>query len=97
MKGGWVYIMADRYRGTMYIGVTADLAYRMSQHRDGRGSAFVAKYKLFRLVHAEHFERIDEAIAREKALKHWLRLWKLELVEKDNPNWIDLHEHVVGA
>jgi putative endonuclease len=89
--------MADRYRGTMYIGATADLARRMSQNRDGRGSAFVTKYKLFRLVHAEHFERIDEAIAREKALKRWLRSWKIELVEKANPNWLDLYEQLIGA
>jgi putative endonuclease len=89
--------MADRYRGTMYIGVTADLAYRMWQHRNARGSIFVAKYKLHRLVHAEHFERIDEAIAREKALKRWLRSWKIELVEKANPNWLDLYEQLIGA
>ncbi len=97
MKGGWVYIVADRYRGGTYIGVTANLAARLWAHRTGRGSAFVRRYKLHRLVHAEHFERIDEAIAREKALKHWLRPWKIELIERANPNWIDLSDHLIGA
>ncbi len=97
MKGGWVYIMADRYRGTIYIGVTADLATRIWQHRAGRGSGFVRKYELFRLVHAERYERIEEAIAREKALKRWLRAWKIDLIEQPNPDWNDLYEHIVGA
>ena len=85
MKGGWVYILASDRNGTLYTGVPADLAARMMQHREGAGSAFAAKYKVFRLVHAEHFERIDEAIAREKAIKKWRRAWKLELIERANP------------
>ncbi len=64
MKGGWVYIMADRYRGTIYIGVTADLAARIHQHRTGEGSDFVNRYGLNRLVYAAHHERIEDAIAR---------------------------------
>ena len=96
-KGGWVYIMADRYRGTMYIGVTADLPGRVEQHRTGRGSRFATRYNLSRLIHAEHYERIEEAIAREKALKHWLRAWKIELIEQANPNWDDRYDQLIGA
>ena len=97
MSGGWVYLMADRYRGTIYIGVTADISRRTFQHRTGSGSRFVERYALNRLVHAEHFERIDEAIAREKAIKKWRRAWKIELIERGNPLWSDLSEHVVMA
>ena len=95
--GGWVYMMADRYRGTIYTGVTADIARRTYQHRSGGGSRFVKKYGLLRLVHAEFYERIDEAIAREKAIKKWRREWKIQLIEAGNPNWNDLFEHVIGA
>jgi putative endonuclease len=95
--GGWVYILASRRNGTLYIGVTADLPARMVQHRAGKGSGFAARYGVARLVHAEHFERIEEAIAREKALKKWRRAWKLELIERGNPEWDDLFDHIVGA
>jgi putative endonuclease len=93
MKGGWIYMMADRYRGAIYTGVTADLARRAWQHREGTGSRFVKKYEIHRLVYAERYERIDEAIAREKAIKKWRRAWKIDLIEKANPNWIDQYEH----
>ena len=90
MKGGWVYLMTDRYRGTIYIGVTADLATRIQQHSTGDGSDFVKRYGLTRLVHAEHHDRIEDAIAREKAMKAWKRAWKIELIEGVNPGWDDL-------
>ena len=89
MKGGWVYLMADRYRGTIYIGVTADLAARIQQHRTGDGSDFVNRYGLTRLVHAEHYDRIEDAIAREKAMKKWRREWKIRLIEEQNADWLD--------
>ena len=92
MRGGWVYLMANRYRGTIYTGVTGDLNRRAWQHRHGRGSQFAARYGVTRLVHVEPFERIDEAIAREKAIKKWLRAWKIELIESANPDWNDLFE-----
>ncbi|MES2904918.1 MAG: GIY-YIG nuclease family protein [Pseudomonadota bacterium] len=94
MKGGWIYIMADRYRGAMYIGVTSDLPARITANREGRGSKFCARYGLSRLVHVEEAPTIIEAIAREKALKKWNRAWKIELVEGGNPNWIDLFEYI---
>ena len=92
MRGGWVYLMANRYRGTIYTGVTGDLNRRAWQHRHGKGSEFASRYGATRLVHVEHFERIDEAIAREKAIKKWLRAWKIELIERENPDWNDLFE-----
>ena len=97
MRGGWLYMMADRYRGTIYTGVTADLPRRSYQHRTGAGSRFVKKYELLRLVYVEPYERIDEAIAREKAVKKWNRSWKIELIERANPDWLDLFEHVTNA
>ena len=94
--GGWLYMMADRYRGAIYTGVTADLARRAFQHRTGEGSRFVKKYQLLRLVHAEPFERIEDAIAREKAIKKWRRAWKIELIENANPDWRDLFDQLIG-
>ena len=94
MAGGWVYIMADRYRGTLYAGVTSDLAARIYSHREGRGSKFCARYGLTRLVHAEQAPTIEEAIAREKAIKKWNRAWKIELIEQANPDWLDLFETI---
>lgn len=94
MAGGWIYIMADRYRGTLYIGVTSDLAARVWAHRQGRGSRFCARYGLTRLVYAEPAPTIEEAIAREKAVKNWNRAWKIELIETANPDWNDLFETI---
>lgn len=92
MRGGWVYIMTNRAKGVLYIGVTANLPARVLQHRNGEGSAFCRRYKLTRLVHAEQHDSIEEAIAREKAMKAWQREWKIELVEQANPHWLDLWE-----
>ncbi|MCU0890998.1 MAG: GIY-YIG nuclease family protein [Sandarakinorhabdus sp.] len=89
-KGGWVYIMADRYRGGIYVGVTADLVRRVQQHRDGAGSEHVLRHGLTRIVHAERFDEILAAIAREKQLKRWRREWKFALIEAHNPDWRDL-------
>ncbi|MEH3105558.1 MAG: GIY-YIG nuclease family protein [Sphingomonas phyllosphaerae] len=92
MAGGWVYIMADRYRGTMYVGVTADLVARVAQHRAGKGSEFCAHYGLNRLVWTEFSEQIAACIAHEKRLKRWRREWKFALIERHNPDWLDLLE-----
>ena len=91
-KGGHVYIMANRYRGTLYIGVTSQLAARIFQHRTGDGSDFCKRYGLDRLVYAEQHDDIGNAIAREKALKKWNRDWKLRLIEEGNPEWLDLFD-----
>lgn len=90
--GGWVYIMADRYRGAMYVGVTSDLAARIHQHRSGVGSDFCARYGLHRLVWADQGNRIEDCIAHEKRLKRWRREWKFSLVEKANEDWRDLFD-----
>ena len=94
-QGGWVYIMANRYRGTLYVGSTADLAERLSQHREGRGSRFCAEHGLTRLVWAELFATMQEAMDHEKRLKRWHRAWKIELIEKANPDWRDLFDHIL--
>jgi putative endonuclease len=95
MKGGWVYIMTNRPGGVLYIGVCADLAARVAQHRDGTGSAFCRRYNLKRLVYAEPFLTIDEAIRREKAMKEWHRAWKVRRIEEVNPGWEDLWETIL--
>ena len=89
-KGGWVYIMANRYRSGMYIGVTADLIRRVWQHREGDGSIHVKEFGKTRLVYAERHVEIEPAIAREKLVKKWRRDWKFALIEADNPDWLDL-------
>jgi putative endonuclease len=94
MRGGWVYIMADRYRGTLYVGVTSDLPARAWAHRVGRGSKFCGRYGLKRLVYAEQAPTIEDAIAREKAMKKWNRAWKIALIEQANPDWVDLFETI---
>ena len=92
MMAGWVYAMADRYRGAIYIGVTTNIAARALQHRQGTGSAHCKRYGLTRLVYADQTPRIEDAIAREKAMKKWLRAWKIDLIEQANPDWHDLFE-----
>lgn len=84
--------MADRYRGTIYVGVTADLSARVTQHRQGTGSDFCQRYGLHRLVWAEHGDSIEACIAHEKRLKRWRREWKSALVERANPDWSDLSD-----
>jgi putative endonuclease len=86
----WVYIMTNRRHGTLYTGITNSLSRRVEEHRSGAGSAFVAAYGLDRLVYAEAFDTPAPAIAHEKRLKRWKRSWKLELIEKSNPEWDDL-------
>ena len=92
MRQGYVYILASKRNGTLYIGVTTDLAARIFAHRNGTGSAFTKKYGVKILVWYETYDMVTDAIQRETTLKHWLRKWKLELIEKTNPNWDDLYE-----
>jgi putative endonuclease len=96
-KGGWVYIMADRYRGGLYVGVTSNLTRRIHQHKNGEGSIHVAKYGIVRLVYAERHEEIESAITREKLIKKWQRPWKFALIEADNPDWRDLWDEWFAA
>ena len=88
--GGYVYILANRKNGALYTGVCADIRQRMVQHKAGTGSKFCAEYGIDKLVCVEFAEDIRDAIAREKAIKKWNRAWKIELIERNNPDWRDL-------
>jgi putative endonuclease len=90
-----VYMMASKYRGRIYIGVTSDLLSRVSQHRLGEGSRFTDEYWCRRLVWYEVHADMQIAIQRETSLKRYLRQWKVELIEKENSNWVDLWESIV--
>ena len=85
----FVYILASRRNGTIYVGVTSDLPGRLHKHRAGITRGFAGKYEVYRLVHYEAFADMDAAIAREKQLKAWRRGWKIALIEKENPFWED--------
>jgi putative endonuclease len=85
-----VYILASRYRGTMYVGVTNDLGRRMTEHKSGAVAGFTKQYKVTRLVYCEPYESIADARAREHSLKRWHRAWKFKLIEVENPQWRDL-------
>ena len=89
---GFVYILASKPNGTLYIGVTGDIVRRVHQHRTGEGSDFVDQYDVTRLVHVERFDDIKHVIRREKQLKAWKREWKRELIRDHNPQWHDLYE-----
>jgi len=91
----FVYILASRLHGTLYIGVTNDLRARIEQHRLGLGSEFVKRYRVHRLVYVEPYENAEDAIAREKQLKKWNRDWKIRLIEEDNLEWNDLSHLIV--
>ncbi|HKL87698.1 MAG TPA: GIY-YIG nuclease family protein [Salinibacter sp.] len=90
-KGGFVYILASKPNGTLYIGVTSDIVRRVHRHRTGEGSGFVDEHDVTRLVHLERFDDIEAAIRREKQLKAWKRDWKLDLIRENNPTWRDLY------
>ena len=92
MRGGWTYIMTNRPHGVLYIGVTADLPARVTQHRTGQGSRFCKRYGCTRLVQAERHNTILDAIAREKAMKAWPRVWKLRTIAEQNSTWADLYD-----
>jgi putative endonuclease len=94
-SGCWVYIMTNRYRGTLYVGSTTDLAARISQHRAGKGSEFCAEYGLTRLVWAERLDTIVDAKHHEQRVKRWKRDWKIDLIEKGNPDWEDQFDQII--
>jgi putative endonuclease len=92
----WVYILASQPRGTLYIGVTNNILGRAEMHRAGKGSRFTSRYGVSMLVYFEEFASIEEAIQREKTLKHYLREWKIKLIEQSNPQWVDLYPGLVA-
>ena len=92
MKTYYVYILASRYRGTMYVGVTNDLSRRLSEHKTGAVPGFTKAHAVSNLVYVEEYASIADARARERQLKHWRREWKFELIEAENPRWRDLSD-----
>lgn len=91
-----VYIMTNRPRGVLYTGITSDLPGRVHQHREGVLEGFTKKYNCRRLVWFETHSDVGQAILREKRIKHWRRIWKIDLVEKLNPQWFDLWSSING-
>jgi putative endonuclease len=91
-KQYWVYILANRKHGAIYIGVTSDLDGRIYDHKNNLGSKHAQRYNIKTLVYYEEFNDIDFAIEREKRLKKWKRAWKNELIESMNADWRDLSE-----
>jgi putative endonuclease len=91
----FVYIMTNKLRGTLYIGVTNDLVRRVYEHKSGLQDGFTKKYKLKTLVYFECYEGVHFAIQREKNLKHWSKEWKIILIEKMNPEWADLYPQLI--
>ncbi|HVF82592.1 MAG TPA: GIY-YIG nuclease family protein [Sphingomicrobium sp.] len=90
VKQPCVYILTSQPYGTLYIGVTSDLVARVYQHRTGEVPGFTSRYGIVSLVRFDLLETMPEAIAREKQIKHWHRQWKINLIESENPQWIDL-------
>jgi putative endonuclease len=90
MKYCYVYILASKRRGTLYVGVTNDLTRRMYEHKNGILEGFTKKYKIHLLVYFQQCKNIESVIQREKQLKAWHRDWKIKLIEGTNPNWNDL-------
>ncbi len=91
----YVYILASKRNGTLYIGITSDLVKRVYEHKNNLVHEFTEKYNVHNLVHYETTGDVNGAIAREKQLKKWKRAWKIELIEKKNPKWKDLYFELV--
>jgi putative endonuclease len=94
-RGGWVYLITNKPNGTLYSGVTNNIARRAWEHREGVADGFTKRYELKRLVYAERHEDIGVAIQREKNIKHWPRAWKVKLILEQNPKWNDLYDQLV--
>ena len=95
MKDFYVYILASKPNGTLYIGVTNDLVRRVYGHKNDLVDGFTKQYKVHTLVYYERTDSSESAIVREKQIKKWNREWKINLIEKDNPEWQDLYEELI--
>lgn len=95
-KYSYVYILASKRNGTLYVGITSDLVKRVYEHKNDFVKGFTQRHQVHSLVYYEQFEDIKEAIAREKRLKKWNRAWKLKLIEEMNPRWEDLYYKIIG-
>ncbi|MGQ9701419.1 MAG: GIY-YIG nuclease family protein [bacterium] len=94
-KQYYVYILSNKKNGTLYTGVTNDLVRRVYEHKHNLIEGFTKKYHVHRLVYFENTENVEAAIHREKCIKKWKRAWKIELIEKSNPEWKDLYYELV--
>jgi putative endonuclease len=88
----YVYILASGRNGTLYVGMTNEIARRVHEHKQGAVEGFTKKYAVHHLVHYDTFDEMADALARERRVKRWLRKWKLDLIEKNNPTWHDLYD-----
>jgi putative endonuclease len=95
MKQYYVYILASKIRGTLYIGVTSDLVKRIYEHKNDMVDGFTKDYKVHNLVYYEATNEVESALTREKQLKKWKRAWKIELIEQNNSEWIDLYPNLL--
>jgi putative endonuclease len=96
MNSFYVYILASRKNGTLYVGVTSDLVRRVYDHRSNAIEGFTKKYSVHTLVYYEPYTDVHDALTREKRLKKWKRQWKLNLIESTNPDWKDLYSQIVS-
>ena len=96
MKCGYVYILANQLNGTLYVGVTSDLVKRIYEHKNHLAKGFTDKYNVTNLVYYEIFNDIATAIAREKQIKGWRRLYKTNVINDFNPDWGDLYDEIIG-
>ena len=90
-----VYLLANRRNGTIYTGVTSNLTKRVWEHKNDLVEGFTRKYAVHTLVWYELHDTMENAIQREKAIKNWKRAWKIELIEQENPDWLDLYKHIL--
>tara|TARA_R110002072_G_scaffold94703_1_gene209072 strand:- start:1322 stop:1633 length:312 start_codon:yes stop_codon:yes gene_type:complete len=95
-KQGYVYLLASKRNGTLYVGVTPDLIRRVHEHRQGETEGFTKRYGVKTLVYFEVTDDMESAIAREKAMKKWNRAWKIRHIERENPEWRDLYPEISG-
>lgn len=96
MKAGYVYVLASRKDGAIYVGVTSDLIRRVHEHKHSLIKGHTSKYNIKRLVYYEAYDDIETAISREKRIKKYTRQWKINLIEEQNPQWEDLYESLLG-
>ncbi|MGA2782429.1 MAG: GIY-YIG nuclease family protein [Smithella sp.] len=95
MKQYYVYILANKKNGTLYIGVTNDLVKRIYEHKQNLTDGFTKEHNIHDLVYYEHHNKVEEAILREKQMKKWNRKWKIRLIEEKNPEWKDLYDEIL--
>jgi putative endonuclease len=91
----WVYILASKPGGTLYVGVTNNLIRRVYEHREGLAESFTKRYGVKTLVYFEQHDSIEAALQREKDIKHWSREWKIDLIAASNPEWRDLYDEII--